>query len=41
LFRTFKPVVSADFDQNFSPINHGEPGPAGGSYTVRNGEART
>ena len=38
LFKTFKPVVSADFDQNFSPVNHGEPGPASGSYTVRDGD---
>ena len=38
LFKTFRPVVTADFDQNFSPVNHGEPGAANGSYIVREGD---
>lgn len=38
LYRTFRPVTSADFDQSYEPINEGYPGAAAGSYTVRGGE---
>lgn len=38
LYRNFRPVTSADFDQNFEPINESYPGPVPGSYTVREGD---
>ncbi|HEY4082292.1 MAG TPA: LysM peptidoglycan-binding domain-containing protein [Burkholderiaceae bacterium] len=37
-FKNFKPVTSADFDQNYEPINASYPGATGSSYTVRNGD---
>ena len=33
-----KPVTTADFDQNYEPINAGYPGAASSSYTVRAGD---
>ncbi|WP_431256758.1 LysM peptidoglycan-binding domain-containing protein [Roseateles chitinivorans] len=33
-----KPVTTADFDQNYEPINTGYPGSASSSYTVRAGD---
>jgi len=38
LDRTFKPVVVADFDQNFEPVNGGSPAGSAGSYVVRQGD---
>jgi YD repeat-containing protein len=38
LYRNFKPVTAADFDQNYEPINPGYPAPTGSSYTARGGE---
>lgn len=38
LYENFKPVTSADFDQNFEPINESYPGSAASSYTVRGSE---
>jgi YD repeat-containing protein len=38
LFRYGRPVASADFDQNYQPINAGYPGTAASSYTVRTGD---
>ncbi|HET7868569.1 MAG TPA: LysM peptidoglycan-binding domain-containing protein, partial [Burkholderiaceae bacterium] len=38
LYKNFKPVTSADFDQNYEPINDSYPGAVGGTYTVRGGE---
>lgn len=35
LYKNFKPVGSADFDQNFEPINEGYPGATPSTYTVR------
>ncbi|WP_418124639.1 LysM peptidoglycan-binding domain-containing protein [Variovorax sp. 160MFSha2.1] len=37
-YRKFTPTNSADFDENYQPINAGFPGPAPGSYTVREGD---
>ncbi|MET3496938.1 Ig-like domain repeat protein [Variovorax boronicumulans] len=37
-YRKFTPTSSADFDENYRPINAGYPGPAPGSYTVRAGD---
>jgi len=37
-YRKFTPTNSADFDENYQPINAGYPGPAPGSYTVRLGD---
>ncbi|MGJ7583536.1 LysM peptidoglycan-binding domain-containing protein, partial [Variovorax sp. RHLX14] len=37
-YRKFIPTNSADFDENYQPINAGFPGPAPGSYTVRSGD---
>ncbi len=34
----WKPVASADFDQNYEPISPTNPGPVATSYTVRNGD---
>jgi YD repeat-containing protein len=34
-FKNFAPVTSADFDQNYEPINSNYPGAAATSYTVR------
>ena len=39
LYRDFKPVTSADFDQNYEPINDKYPGAVAGTYTVRGGES--
>ncbi|HEY0959731.1 MAG TPA: LysM peptidoglycan-binding domain-containing protein [Novosphingobium sp.] len=38
LFRYGRPVASADFDQNYQPINAGYPGLAASAYTVRSGD---
>lgn len=38
LYKNFKPVTAADFDQNYEPINPGYPAPTGSSYTARGGE---
>jgi nucleoid-associated protein YgaU len=38
LYRSFRPVTSADFDQSYEPINESYPGAVPGSYTVRGGE---
>lgn len=37
-YRKFVPTNSADFDENYQPINASYPGPAPGSYTVRAGD---
>ncbi|AMO95565.1 lysM domain protein [Collimonas fungivorans] len=37
-FRYGKPVASADFDQNYQPINSSYPGTAGSSYTSKEGD---
>ncbi|WP_066807580.1 pre-toxin TG domain-containing protein [Sphingomonas asaccharolytica] len=37
-FRYGKPVASADFDQNFQPINGSYPDQSGTTYTVRTGD---
>ncbi len=37
-FRFGRPVASADFDQNYQPVNAGYPGPAATAYTVRSGD---
>ncbi|WP_093351647.1 LysM peptidoglycan-binding domain-containing protein [Variovorax sp. PDC80] len=37
-YRKFTPTNSADFDENYQPINAGYPGAAPGSYTVRTGD---
>jgi hypothetical protein len=37
-YRKFIPTNSADFDENYQPINASFPGPAPGSYTVREGD---
>ncbi|WEJ99467.1 MAG: LysM domain-containing protein [Candidatus Sphingomonas phytovorans] len=37
-FRNGRPVESADFDQNFQPINASYPGPVAAMYTARNGD---
>ena len=37
-YRKFTPTNSADFDENYQPINAGFPGAAPGSYTVRAGD---
>ncbi|WP_034159241.1 LysM peptidoglycan-binding domain-containing protein, partial [Sphingomonas sp. ERG5] len=37
-FRNGQPVASADFDQNYQPINGNYPGQAATSYTVRTGD---
>ncbi|MBT9458004.1 MAG: LysM peptidoglycan-binding domain-containing protein [Burkholderiaceae bacterium] len=37
-FKNFKPVTSADFDQNYEPINANYPAATSGSYTVRSGD---
>ncbi|HET7863413.1 MAG TPA: hypothetical protein VFL86_03315, partial [Burkholderiaceae bacterium] len=39
LYRTFRPVTSADFDQNYEPVNDSYPGPTGSSYTAQGGES--
>jgi YD repeat-containing protein len=38
LYRAGRPVASADFDENYQPINAGYPGAAPTSYTVRSGD---
>jgi LysM repeat protein len=38
LYRNGRPVASADFDENYQPINAGYPGGAATSYTVRSGD---
>ncbi|HEX6364048.1 MAG TPA: LysM peptidoglycan-binding domain-containing protein, partial [Albitalea sp.] len=37
-FKNFRPVTSADFDQNYEPITPSYPAAAGGTYTVRSGD---
>lgn len=37
-YRNGGPVASADFDENYQPINAGHPGGAATSYTVRDGD---
>lgn len=37
-YRKFTPTNSADFDENYQPINAGYPAAAPGSYTVRPGD---
>ena len=37
-FRNGRPVASADFDQNYQPINSGYPAAAATSYTVQAGD---
>ncbi|MEO6936655.1 MAG: LysM peptidoglycan-binding domain-containing protein [Collimonas sp.] len=37
-FRYGKPVASADFDQNYQPINSSYPGNAASSYTAKEGD---
>ncbi|WP_211473823.1 LysM peptidoglycan-binding domain-containing protein [Collimonas humicola] len=37
-FRYGKPIASADFDQNYQPINSSYPGMAAGSYTAKEGD---
>ncbi len=37
-YRKFIPTNSADFDENYQPINASFPGPTPGSYTVREGD---
>ncbi|TDP71061.1 LysM peptidoglycan-binding domain-containing protein [Roseateles toxinivorans] len=37
-FKNFRPVTSADFDQNYEPINASYPGGASTSYTARTGD---
>jgi hypothetical protein len=38
LYRNGRPVASADFDENYQPINAGYPGVAASSYTVQGGD---
>jgi YD repeat-containing protein len=38
VYKNWKPINSADFDQNYEPISPAYPGPTPGSYTVKNGE---
>ncbi|MEO8137352.1 MAG: LysM peptidoglycan-binding domain-containing protein, partial [Betaproteobacteria bacterium] len=38
MYRHGQPVASADFDQNYQPINAGYPGAAATNYTVQNGD---
>ena len=38
-YKNFRPVSSADFDQNYQPINASYPGTAPGSYTVQAGDS--
>ena len=37
-YANWKPVASADFDQNYEPISPGYPASVPSSYTVRNGD---
>ncbi|MGU7783244.1 LysM peptidoglycan-binding domain-containing protein [Burkholderia sp. PU8-34] len=37
-YKIFKPVSTADFDENFMRIDNAYPGPASGSWTVRTGD---
>lgn len=37
-YKNWKPIDSADFDQNYQPINPAYPGPAPGSYTAKMGD---
>jgi YD repeat-containing protein len=37
-YANWRPVGSADFDQNYEPISPTNPGPVSSSYTVRNGD---
>ncbi|SFP82623.1 YD repeat-containing protein, partial [Variovorax sp. PDC80] len=37
-YRKFRPTNSADFDENYQPVNADFPGSAPGSYTVRAGD---
>lgn len=37
-YRDFKPIYSADFDQNYEPVSPSYPGAASGSYTAQGGE---
>jgi YD repeat-containing protein len=37
-YKNWKPIASADFDQNYEPIGERYPGGVAGSYTVRNGD---
>lgn len=37
-FKNFKPITSADFDQNYEPIKADYPGAAATAYTVRSGD---
>jgi YD repeat-containing protein len=37
--RSFAPISSADFDQNYEPINAGYPGATASSYVVRAGDS--
>ncbi|MDX3905609.1 MAG: LysM peptidoglycan-binding domain-containing protein [Pigmentiphaga sp.] len=38
-YKRFKPTATADFDENYLPVNRGYPGAAPGSYTVRGGDS--
>ena len=38
-YKNFRPVSSADFDQNYQPITASYPGTAPGSYTVQAGDS--
>lgn len=38
-YKNFNPVASADFDQNYQPINATYPSSSASSYTVREGES--
>jgi len=38
LYRYGKPVASADFDENYQPINAGYPAATAGNYTVNSGD---
>jgi len=38
-YRSWTPIASADFDQNYQAINSTYPGPTPGSYTARAGES--
>ncbi len=37
-YANWRPVGSADFDQNYEPISPTNPGPVASSYTVKNGD---
>ena len=37
-YKIFKPISTADFDENFVRIDNAYPGPAAGSWTVRSGD---